>query len=414
MPGSRDMTDASDTAWDQGPPPKVLVYCHDSVGIGHIRRSLNICERLGRHYPEASFLLATGTPYVQLLNRVPRLDTIKLPALTKVENGLYRSKYLALPTDRLMHCRENMLLQVAQDFEPDILLVDKAPLGVCRELVPTLRWLRDNRPMTRIIFGMRDIEDDATATIDLWDRDGVPEILESCFDEIWVYGMREVFDVAAEYRLSAGVRRKLHFMGYVCPSPCDHPPALRSSPRKIVVTVGGGTDGENVLDAYLAHAARRLATLGIASTLIGGPDLPAAAAGRLRAESAAIPGVEWLEFEPCMSCQFRAADLVVSMGGYNTMCELAGHGRPAVIIPRTRPRREQAIRARLWESRCPLRTLLPEELTPQRLTQTVESMLCNSKQRGAPALDLGGLDQVVQRFGCIWFTETRCAPALPV
>jgi Predicted glycosyl transferase len=43
-----------------------------------------------------------------------------------------------------------------------------------------------------------------------------------------------------------------------------------------------------------------------------------------------------------------AADCVVSMGGYNTMCEIVCAARPSLIIPRSTPREEQLIRARIF------------------------------------------------------------------
>ena len=57
-------------------------------------------------------------------------------------------------------------------------------------------------------------------------------------------------------------------------------------------------------------------------------------AERLRDRAAHIRKLQWLDFETCMSCRMRAARLVVSMGGYNTLCELALHRTPALVIPR--------------------------------------------------------------------------------
>ena len=42
-----------------------------------------------------------------------------------------------------------------------------------------------------------------------------------------------------------------------------------------------------------------------------------------------------------------AADVVVCMGGYNTVCEILSQGKPSLIIPREQPRQEQLIRARI-------------------------------------------------------------------
>lgn len=381
-----------------------MAYCHDSVGIGHLRRTMSICERISGEHPNSSFLLATGTPYVPLFDQIPRVDYVKLPALEKEEGGCYGSKFLNISLARIIRCRESMLMQTAEHLDPNILLVDKAPLGVCRELVPTLRWLRRHRPNTRIIFGMRDIEDSPEATIRQWGKDGVLEVLDECFDEIWIYGMAEVFNPLVEYRIPANIGKKVRFMGYVTRSkPAAQVQALSvSAQQRVLVTVGGGTDGEALLDAYLAEAAGSLSARGISTTIVGGPDLPSHAASRLRVKAEGIADVEWIDFEPCMSERIAKANLIVSMGGYNTLCEIALQHKPVLVIPRIRPRLEQAIRAERWSQLGGVFLLHPSELTPTSLFRRVIDLLESGPKTVPMRLDLHGLDRVAERFGEFW------------
>src|SRR5262245_32867311 len=111
-------------------PQRVLVYCHDSAGIGHLRRSQAICRHVGSRFPQASFLLATGTPYIFGFKNTPGLDYVKLPSLAKKQDGSYNSKYLGISLHQLLTCRRAMLLAIVQQFRPTVLLVDKAPIGV--------------------------------------------------------------------------------------------------------------------------------------------------------------------------------------------------------------------------------------------------------------------------------------------
>ncbi|MCB9854227.1 MAG: hypothetical protein H6818_00965 [Phycisphaerales bacterium] len=390
---------------------RVMAYCHDSVGIGHLRRTMAICDRIGREFAGSSFLLATGTPYVPLFRDVDHVDYVKLPALKKNDAGTYGSKFLNITPQRILACRESMLLDAARHFEPGVLLVDKAPLGVCRELVPTLKWLKANRPETRIVFGMRDIEDEPSATIRQWRDDGVADLLDQCFDEVWIYGMREVFDAVREYKLPRRVATKSRYMGYVA-RPTLPAMEMRSSQKRIVVTVGGGTDGESVLSTFLADAAIRLTREGYDCTVVGGPDLPEPARSNLAACAREIDGVSWVDFEPCMSSLFASARLVVCMGGYNTLCELASLRRRALVIPRIRPRLEQAIRGRCWEARGAVRMLHPHRATPAMLSMTILDMLREHEGESLPLLDLQGLDRVAARFRTFWNKDETNAPAL--
>jgi predicted glycosyltransferase len=374
-----------------------MAYCHDSVGIGHVRRTHSICEHVGALLPRSCFLLATGTPYLHTFRNLPRVDSIKLPALTKTDNGEYASKFLNLSSNQMMQCRKSLLRHAAEHFRPHVLLIDKAPLGVCRELVPTLSWLRVNRPNTRIVFGMRDVEDESTATIHQWSRDGVQEALVNCFDEIWVYGNRSIFDVCAEYDLPRGVQQKLRYVGYVCRGACDHAPSNRCDTREILVTVGGGTDGERVLSTFLDEAAAKVARHGFRTTLIGGQDLPDDVASRLKEKAERIEGATWIDVEHCMSCRMQHATLVVAMGGYNTMCEVIAHRKNALIIPREKPRLEQVIRAERWSERSLISVLRYADLSPTSLANRVLHLLYHNCEPPAE-LDMTGLKNVGERF----------------
>ena len=62
-----------------------------------------------------------------------------------------------------------------------------------------------------------------------------------------------------------------------------------------------------------------------------------------------------------------AADAVVSMGGYNTVCDIISGAKPAVIVPRIKPSQEQLIRSQRMQDLGLLNSILPENLTPQAL-----------------------------------------------
>ncbi|MFQ5494530.1 MAG: glycosyltransferase family protein [Phycisphaerae bacterium] len=395
----------TDNSQSRRPKGRVFAYCHDGVGLGHLSRTVTICERLTEAYPFATCLIATGSPYASLFRSLARTDHIKLPALEKVDAQTYRGKHLALPADRIIRCREIILRHAIEQFDPDVVLVDKAPLGVCGELIPALEWLRANRPDTRVIFGMRDIEDAPQTTIDQWTSSGVMDGLATCFDEIWVYGSRDVMDVVKEYELSPRIASKLRYMGYVTPPPCDGSECETRTGGNVLVTVGGGTDGQFLLETYLQGAAQRLAERGVGSTIVGGPDLPEPVAKRLRAIAAEIDGVEWVDFDRCMDCTIRSASLVVSMGGYNTVCQIVRNGKPALIIPRTKPRLEQAMRARRWARRGLVEYVAPDGLTAERLADRILDTLQAPASVDRIRLDFDGLDRITARLDAIWGIE---------
>jgi predicted glycosyltransferase len=74
---------------------KMLVYSHDTYGLGNITRMLAICQHLLEVIPDLSILLVTGSPVVHSLRLAELLDYIKLPSLNRVARGEYTTKYLS-------------------------------------------------------------------------------------------------------------------------------------------------------------------------------------------------------------------------------------------------------------------------------------------------------------------------------
>ena len=62
------------------------------------------------------------------------------------------------------------------------------------------------------------------------------------------------------------------------------------------------------------------------------------------------------------------------MGGYNTLCEILSFERPAVIVPRVQPIREQLVRTELLHRGGLVEMIHPDELTPARLRVAVDRL----------------------------------------
>ena len=101
----------------------------------------------------------------------------------------------------------------------------------------------------------------------------------------------------------------------------------------ILVTTGGGGDGadlvHNVIDAYREDLPDTQGT-DHARTLHAGK-----AAAEAVTKGAKVPYIEIREFDNRMEELIAGAKAVVSMGGYNTYCEIMSFDKPALIVPRT-------------------------------------------------------------------------------
>jgi predicted glycosyltransferase len=114
-----------------------------------------------------------------------------------------------------------------------------------------------------------------------------------------------------------------------------------------------------------------------------------------------------IEMMPDVPSHLAAADAVVCMGGYNTMCDVLALAVPAVAIPRTEPRREQLMRCERFAARGLVSTLRPDRLSDVALADAV--LTVDQSERGA----LGKRCDEVARTG-VEVTSNQLASMLPV
>ncbi len=383
-------------------PTRVLFYSHDTFGLGHIRRTLAISGAVSHTVNDASVLVATGSSWVPSL-RLPRaVDYVKLPCVTKVADDEYKAKTLDIEFDAIRSIRESIIFATAASFLPHWVFVDNVPLGMKGEMVPTLHNLREQRPDARVILTLRDVLDDPDRIVHEWRSSSTYDAIERFYDQVVVYGSRRVFDVVQEYQFPETVAHKVAYAGYIrSTASAGTVRKLRRqlSPkgeRLILVTVGGGGDGYLVVDTYLRGVSTLDRGMPTRTLIVLGPEMPEAPRHQLHARAARDPRITLVDFSPDLSCYIAAADAVVSMGGYNTICEILSFRTPAVIVPRIKPRLEQWIRCRRLAELGLLTTIHPTELTPDHLMAEVNRLLTTPAKRADVPLDFNGLEAVAK------------------
>ncbi len=360
---------------------RFLLYSHDGVGLGHTRRNLALAGAVTRLDPSTAVLLATGSQSVGRLGLPSGVDFLQLPSLRKESNGRYLARHLSIEADELFRLRSAILDATVRSFRPNVVLIDKHPLGANGELVTAIRSVKQLGG--RLVLGLRDILDEPEAVRQEWFDAAIPEFIDRSYDQILIYGSRTVFDPVKEYGLSPNLEDRTLFCGYVlhgegCDSRAsDVPPRCMEQPRSrpvVLATVGGGEDGFPLLDAFM-DAAESAAWQGVVVT---GPlaapedrrklmDM----AGRVRMPVYTMVGglAEW----------FSKVDAVVCMGGYNTLVEVLSSRTPAVCVPRVVPRQEQVIRAEGFSRLGLVRMLHPADLSPDSLRVEIDAALAQSR-----------------------------------
>ena len=362
---------------------RAMFYCHDTYGLGHLRRTMALANHVSVKIPDMSQLIVTGSPIAHAFAFPAATDYVKLPSVTKNSAGEYVSGSLSSSFASIRDMRSDILLSAAKHFQPDFLIVDHAPAGLDGEAIATLRHLRRHHPGTKLIVGLRDIIDEGPKVRRAWALEGIHELLDDLYDLILVYGHRHVYDVVEEYGLSDVAARKTRFVGYLgrgrgfVSAAAVRARLPMQTDKLVVVTAGGGKDGQELINAMARGMAQPGRSAGEAfdCLLIGGPLMGDEDRTRLHDLLGTRSNVHLLDFTDQMTSYIGAADVVVSMGGYNSVCEILSAGRPAIIVPRVTPRKEQLIRAEILNRRGIVRMIHPDDLTPASLLDATRGLL---------------------------------------
>ena len=374
--------------------PRIAFYSHDTMGMGHLRRNMLIASALSSGRCQADTLLIAGTREAGFFAEQAGLDCVTLPALTKNRDGNYSARHYGWSLEETTRLRGRVIASTLLAFQPDILVVDKLPQGICNELQRTLKLVR-SRVQTRCILGLRDVLDEPEVATREWENSNNDAVIEKYFDEVWVYGDPKVYDCRTEYQFSKSTSDRISFTGYLDQKARAGSASFEPKSKQplALCVVGGGQDGVGLAKAFVESGVPH----GWRGAVITGPFMPTADKQQLmQAATRQCPdGCEPIKIIDQLveaDDYVSQADRVVAMGGYNTVMAVLSFRKPALIVPRTRPRAEQWIRAERLAAAKLLTTLHPNDLTPNAIRGWL-----SQTEVASPAdhsIDLAGLDRI--------------------
>jgi len=370
----------------------IIVYCQHVLGIGHLFRILEITRALDSH----RLTLVLGGPPVEI--PVPdHVRIVQLPGLMMDSNF---SRLLpvdaAQSLEKTKQQRTERLLDLAENIRPDVLLVELYPFGRSSfhfELGPLLRLLRNRKDFhCRIVCSLRDILVEKEKERKFEQR--VLDRLNPFFDAVLVHGDPNVITLETTFSRARDITIPVFYTGYVCqkPKPGDRQSIrsrLRLGPgeRLVTVSAGGGAAGFRLLESALkAHNLQR--TPGWRMQVFTGPYLDEAHFTALRRLGG--PDARIDRFSNNFPAWLAAADLSISMGGYNTTMNVVAAGTPALVLP-FRQNREQRLRAERLAGLADLAVLEDTDLEPALLAKKMTGMI-GSRGR-TPSIQLDGAQQ---------------------
>ena len=325
---------------------RILIYSHDTMGLGHLRRCRTIAHSLVEKFKHVSVLILSGSPIIGSFDFRARVDFVRVPGVIKLRSGEYTSLNLHLDVEQTLKLRGSIIRHTAEMFEPDLFIVDKEPMGLRGEVLETLEMLKPRG--TRLILGLRDVLDEPRLLEPEWQRKNVLPALRELYDEIWVYGLPQICDPLEGVSLPISVRQKMVYTGYLHREVPTHgaPPRMPEITNRpyLLVTTGGGGDGEALIE-WVLRAYESDPLLPYPALLVLGPFMHSERQKEFMDRAARLRRVDAITFHGQLETLVARAAGVIAMGGYNTFCEVLSLDKRAIIVPRTEPRLEQFIRA---------------------------------------------------------------------
>jgi predicted glycosyltransferase len=295
--------------------------------------------------------------------------------------------------------RESSIRHTAETFQPDIFIVDKEPMGLKGEVEDTLAYLKARG--TTLVLGLREIMDAPHLLDAEWKRNGIMQKIDQYYDSVWVYGPPDFYDPLVGLDVPANVRRKMDFVGFLQRSVSKSKKSVNTPKEKyILVTTGGGGDGSDLVHDVM-NAYEQDSTLQLKALVVLGPYMPAAERTKLVKKGEKIPSIEVIEFDNHMEELIEGATGVVAMGGYNTYCEILSFDKPALIVPRVKPREEQLLRAQRASELGLVDMLLPDQSANPAIMAEALKQLPNRQppSQSGCTMRLEGLDHISQTVG---------------
>jgi predicted glycosyltransferase len=315
---------------------RTLVYCHHSLGIGHLMRSLRIAQSL---HEESPVEMICGGPVPEQIQRTTRIRLHRLPIL---DFSLARSD--VLPADkvqkkRVKQQREQQVEQIVRSFKPDVLIIEMFPFGrkkLAGEIVAMINTARQCGAV-RVFCSVRDVLVTTRSDQQVFDQRAA-KYLNQYFDVLLIHSDPDLIKLDRSFSAMDAIRIPVAYTGYIAP---PGPDFSASRHQRVVVSAGGGLVGGKLLEVAARTAPRLRSELGLATTIISGP--------LARIPESASPSGNNVSYTPFVKnlAQFLAeSSLSISQCGYNTATDILAARVPAVFVPfETSSENEQRMRA---------------------------------------------------------------------
>jgi len=370
----------------------IIFYCQYVWGMGHFVRSLEFARALSDH----AVTLIAGGQEVEM--DVPEhVQLLRLPVLYMDEQ--FTRLIAGMPgqsVEQIQQERKDILFSLFEKKQPDLFIVELYPFGRSIfdfELEPLLEAIREGQfGRVKTICSLRDIlveKKDPAAY-----EEGVLQKLNRHFDVLLIHSDNGLLRLDETFTRVDDINIPVVYTGFITQQ--TDPAAgkklrlelgISSEEKLIVASAGGGRSGYKLLTSVLVACDLLSDRLPIRLEVFTGPFMENEEFEKLSGRSS--PGFYIRRYTKRFLDYLYAADLSVSLAGYNTCMNLLATKVPALVYPYAR-QQEQPIRANKIKNLLPMKIMSKVDIQPDRLSKLIDQILRKSPPVESFSLNLDG------------------------
>ncbi len=342
---------------------RILVYTHNSIGLGHAFRTLAAITGIKKWRPDIDFLVISGTSIQQIFFK-EGIEVIKLPSIKldiDHKDSPMHSRYLSgFDLETIFDFRQSIIMKTFDFFQPDALIIEHNMTGQMSELIPLLmkKWMRKGGPVD---FALAHICRGIMKWIPLLQipyqnpRHRSESInIGELYDFRYVLEDREVIDINKEFLGNdPDLEKKIRYLGKITNKVYGELPSREEvlerfglMDRKIILISLGRNNKVGALAKSLLEA---LKTTGLRTShqivMVHDPYLDPELDRSIKCHPLS-KGIRFTSFLPDLVDLIHHSELVVSRAGYNIVNEILLTGTKAILVPESHGGGEQEKRAR--------------------------------------------------------------------
>ncbi len=408
---------------------RVLVYTHNSIGLGHAFRTLAVLTGMKKWRPDIDFLVICGTSVPQVF-MAEGIEVIKLPSI-KIDidkpNSPMQSRYLSgFELEEIFDFRQQIIMATFDFFQPDALLIEHNMTGQMSELIPLLmkKWMRKGGPVD---FALAHICRGIMKWVPLLripyqnPRHRSESInIGALYDFMYVLEDREVIDINKQFLGNdPELEKKIKYLGKITNRTYPELPSrsvvlnrLGLPDEKLVVVSLGRNQKVCAISGRLVQAFENIRNaFNFQPVMVLDPYMDHACAMDIKRQSSGSQ-IKCLDFAPDLVELIRHSELVISRAGYNTVNEILLTGAKAILIPESHGSGEQELRVRnIGDER--LRTVTEEQILGSGTEELILDMLNQNGQGKSLHFDKYAIGKQILEDLEDWKSKSSCRQNFP-